>query len=97
MSQADFHLWQSKTSALSKLNKRRQEEDIPPTDKNSDTQLKAYKQLEANTQCEVHHGHCFISCMGGHDNHCCLDHSEMGLWAKKVVSFLFHKTNMMMY
>jgi hypothetical protein len=49
MSQADFHLWQSKTSAPSKLKKRRQEEDIPPTDENSDTQLKAYKQLEANT------------------------------------------------
>ena len=78
--------------------KRTRKDDIPPSiDENeTNTQYKSYKQLEAMTQCESHHRHCFISRLGGFDNHCRLDHSEMTLWAKKIVRQL-HLFMMTMY
>ena len=53
-----------------------------------------YKQLESTIQCELHRGHCYINRTSGHDNHCRFDHSEMTLWAKKIVSrpyLIIHK------
>ncbi|EGO04513.1 hypothetical protein SERLA73DRAFT_148987 [Serpula lacrymans var. lacrymans S7.3] len=46
--------------------------------------LKAFKQLEKATQCELHQGHCFIDGPSGRDVHCRLGHDEMTLWAKKI-------------
>lgn len=70
-----------------KAKKRSCEDDIPPAVGNKTaTQLKAYKQLEATVWCEFHCGHFFIDCTNRHDNHCWLDHSEMSLWAKNIVS-----------
>ncbi|KAG2090411.1 hypothetical protein BD769DRAFT_1679693 [Suillus cothurnatus] len=65
--------------------KRTCKDDVPPasSDKHP-TQLKAYKQLESQIRCELHHGHCFIDRTSGYDDHCRLDHAEMTLWAKKI-------------
>ncbi|KAG2363988.1 hypothetical protein BDR07DRAFT_1280910 [Suillus spraguei] len=49
-------------------------------------QLKAYKQLECQIRCELHHSHCFIDHTSGYDNHCHLNHAEITLWAKKILS-----------
>ena len=71
----------------SKAKKRTREDDIPPSPSDGDaTQLKAYKQLEGHTRCELHRGHCFVDRTSGYDNHRRLDHAEMTLWAKKIVS-----------
>lgn len=59
----------------------------PSPDGETATQLKAYKQLESTIRCELHRGHCYIDHTSGHDNHRRLDHSEMTLWAKKIVSY----------
>ncbi|KAG1882071.1 hypothetical protein F4604DRAFT_1536680, partial [Suillus subluteus] len=67
-----------------KAKKRTCEDDIPPAIDEDSTQLKAYKQLECHIRCELHHGHCFIDCTSGYDNHRRLDHAEMTLWAKKI-------------
>jgi len=78
-----------KPTANQSKRKRRREDDIPPdTSTENDTQLKAYKQLESAIRCELHHGHCFVDRTGSIDNHRCLDHSEMTLWAKKIVSLV---------
>lgn len=77
-------------NTTSKTKKRTHEDDIPPTagDEGDETptQLKSYKLLESTIRCELHHGHCFVDRTSSHDNHCRLDHSEMTLWAKKIVS-----------
>jgi hypothetical protein len=71
-----------------KPKKRTREDDVPPASSDEHpTQLKAYKQLESQIRCKLHHGHCFIDCTSGYDNHRRLDHAEMTLWAKKIVSF----------
>jgi hypothetical protein len=64
-------------------------DDIPPaeTDDENNVQYAAYKQLEEATQCEAHHGHCYITRKGGSDNHYRLSHQEMTLWAKKMVGY----------
>jgi len=70
--------------------KRSRKEDIPPpveSDDENNAQYAAFKQLEIETQCEAHHGHCYISRDGGSDNHRRLSHQEMTLWAKKMVSY----------
>ena len=72
---------------ITKPMERIQQDDIPPSSSNNGaSQLKAYKQLERMIWCELHHGHCFVDCSSGYDNHHCLDHSEMTLWAKMIVS-----------
>ncbi|KAF8876599.1 hypothetical protein CPB84DRAFT_1828973 [Gymnopilus junonius] len=68
-----------------KAAKRKREDDIPPEHSEElDTQLGAYKQLEAILRCELHHGHCFVDRTNGMDNHRRLSHAEMTLWAKKM-------------
>ncbi|KIL54471.1 hypothetical protein M378DRAFT_92481 [Amanita muscaria Koide BX008] len=67
-----------------KSKKRSHQDDIPPEADGKDTQLKAYNQLECTIRCEAHHGHCFIDCVNGLDNHQRLDHAQMTLWAKKI-------------
>ena len=80
--------YQAKPSA--NLKKRSRQDDIPPAldGKDNSTQHKAYNQLERATQCEAHRGHCFIDRVNGLDNHRRLDHAQMTLWAKKIVSLL---------
>ncbi|KAG1740559.1 hypothetical protein EDD22DRAFT_738811, partial [Suillus occidentalis] len=76
-----------KQTTTTKANKRTCADDIPPASSDEDvTQLKAYKQLESQIRCELHHGHCFVDRMSGYDNHRRLDHAEMTLWAKKIVT-----------
>jgi hypothetical protein len=73
--------------AARKLNKRSREDDIPPElSGEMDSQLKAFNQFEQTIRCETHRGHCFIERTNGLDSHRHLDHSEMTLWAKKIVS-----------
>ena len=64
------------------------EEDIPPSEVDEETtsQLKAYQQLDSALRCETHHGHCYVDRQGGHDTHRRLNHGEMSLWSKKIVS-----------
>ena len=69
-----------------KLRKRSHQDDIPPDIKDDSTQLKAYNQLECTIRCEAHCGHCYIDRVNGLDNHRRLDHAQMSLWAKKIVS-----------
>ncbi|KAG1878157.1 hypothetical protein F4604DRAFT_1522967, partial [Suillus subluteus] len=69
-----------------KAKKRTREDDIPPAIDEDSTQLNAYKQLECHIRCELHHGHCFIDHTSGYDNHRHLDHAEMTLWAKKIIT-----------
>ncbi|EGO22327.1 hypothetical protein SERLADRAFT_440352 [Serpula lacrymans var. lacrymans S7.9] len=66
------------TAPVSKGKKRSRTEDIPPplSDEMS-SQLKAFKQLEKATQCELHQGHCFIDRPSGRDVHRHLSHDEM--------------------
>jgi hypothetical protein len=71
---------------MKKSKKRTREDDIPPATDKNDTQIKSYHQLEHAIRCELHHGHCFVDRTSGHDSHRRLDHSEMTLWAKKIVS-----------
>ncbi|KAG1717969.1 hypothetical protein EDB19DRAFT_1838835 [Suillus lakei] len=74
-----------KQTTTTKAKKRTCADDIPPASSDEDvTQLKAYKQLESQIRCELHHGHCFVDCTSGYDNHRRLDHAEMTLWAKKI-------------
>ncbi|KAG1746510.1 hypothetical protein EDB19DRAFT_1631718 [Suillus lakei] len=76
-----------KQTTTTKAKKRTRADDIPPASSDEDvTQLKAYKQLESQIRCELHHGHCFVDRTSGYDNHRRLDHAEMTLWAKKIVS-----------
>ncbi|KAG1765170.1 hypothetical protein EV702DRAFT_943726, partial [Suillus placidus] len=60
----------AKQTIATKAKKRTRKDDIPPasSDKNP-TQLKAYKQLESQIRCELHHGHCFVDRTSGYDNH----------------------------
>ncbi|KAG1777587.1 hypothetical protein EV702DRAFT_945908, partial [Suillus placidus] len=75
----------AKQTIATKAKKRTRKDDIPPASSDENpTQLKAYKQLESQIRCELHHGHCFVNCTSGYDNHCRLDHAEMTLWAKKI-------------
>ncbi|KAG2140763.1 hypothetical protein BD769DRAFT_1333934, partial [Suillus cothurnatus] len=74
-----------KNAITTKPKKRTCEDDVPPASSDEHpTQLKAYKQLESQIRCELHHGHCFIDRTSGYDNHHRLDHAEMTLWAKKI-------------
>ncbi|KAF9224702.1 hypothetical protein BS17DRAFT_702201, partial [Gyrodon lividus] len=34
-----------------------------------------------------HKGHCYITCMGGSNNHHRLLHQEMSVWAKKMACY----------
>jgi len=83
-----YHCRKAKrTTAAAKTKKRTREDDIPPAPSDEDTtQLKAYKQLESQIRCELHCGHCFVDRTSGYDNHRRLNHAEMTLWAKKIVS-----------
>ncbi|KAG2050618.1 hypothetical protein BDR06DRAFT_974377 [Suillus hirtellus] len=67
-----------------KVKKRTCEDDIPPVTEEDSMQLKVYKQLECHIRCKLHHGHCFIDCTSGYDNHHHLNHTKMTLWAKKI-------------
>ena len=74
---------------VTKSKKRSRQDDVPPAPNGeADTQLRAYKQLEATIRCETHHGHCFVDRTNGADSHRRLDHAEMTLWAKKIVSLV---------
>ncbi|KAG1725334.1 hypothetical protein EDB19DRAFT_1915147 [Suillus lakei] len=59
-------------------------DDIPPASSDDDvTQLKAYKQLESQIRCELHHGHCFVDARVAMITIVDLI-TEMTLWAKKI-------------
>ncbi|KAG1792603.1 uncharacterized protein HD556DRAFT_1209294, partial [Suillus plorans] len=59
-----------KQTTTAKAKKRTRTDDIPPASSDEDvTQLKAYKQLESQIRCELHHGHCFVDRTSGYDNH----------------------------
>ncbi|KAI0682754.1 hypothetical protein BC835DRAFT_1424041 [Cytidiella melzeri] len=62
------------------------EEDIPPpVHEENSSQLKAFRNLAAETHCELHGGHCHVNRQAGPGkDHRRLDHREMTLWAKKI-------------
>lgn len=69
--------------------KRSRADDVPDGEvaEEVNTQLKAYKQLEAETACHDHPGHhCHVERDGASTKHHRLDHGQMTLWAKSIVS-----------
>ncbi|KAF8274612.1 hypothetical protein EI94DRAFT_1561097 [Lactarius quietus] len=74
-----------KHSAKGKCRQETDSDDPPLVKEEVQSQFAAFKQLEATIKCEAHKGHCFMECLGGRDNHRCLNHQEMTLWAQAIV------------